>query len=144
MSALGLIKINIALTAFAYYKELRTTFNKECTFFYCCFSTAILLKVVVAKENEINNVFLWSFKTEFRTKWTLWSFKKMLIVNSVRGHTTKNICSKIHLNLSSIKKDYAVCTHIYIHPSIHLFIHPFSDVDICMIKDLFFLDVCLT
>ena len=55
----------------AYYKELRTTFNKECTLFYSYFSTTILLKVVVANENEINNVFLWSFKTEFRTKWAL-------------------------------------------------------------------------
>ena len=54
MSALGLIKINIALTASAYYKELRTTFNKECTFFYCYFSTTILSKVVVANEHEIN------------------------------------------------------------------------------------------
>ena len=68
------------LTASAYYKELRTTYNKKCTFFYCYFSTTILLKLVVANENEINNVFLWSFQTEIGTKWTLRSFKKMQIV----------------------------------------------------------------
>ena len=44
--------------------------------FYCYFSTAFLQKVVVENENEINNVFLWSFKTEFLKKWTLRSLKK--------------------------------------------------------------------
>jgi hypothetical protein len=65
--------------------------------FYCYFSTAILLKVVVANENEINNVFLWSFKTEMWTKWTLRSFKKKLIVDSVQRRIAKNICSKFYV-----------------------------------------------
>ena len=31
------------------------------------------------------------------TKWTLWSFKKMPIVDSVRCRVVKNICSKFHV-----------------------------------------------
>ena len=81
----------------ASYKELHTTFNKKCTFVYCYFSTAILLKVVVANENEINNLFLWSFKTEMLTKWTLRSFKKRTIVDSVQRRIAKNICSQFHV-----------------------------------------------